>query len=112
MNWGLILVLFMIFVFIFLTNLNMYYSEILEGELKDKKVTFLKYLFCYDKFSGNTLPITSLPYPCFPSQYESLELKRICLLRNISSAILVLHFLALNIITSCLGPELMDYYNK
>ncbi|HUH75198.1 MAG TPA: hypothetical protein VLZ75_12435 [Chitinophagales bacterium] len=90
----------------------MYYSEKLDGELKDKKVSFFKYLFCYDKFSGNTLPVTALPYPCFSNDYDTPDLKRICLLRNISSAILVLHFIAIIIITSCFGPELMDYFNK
>lgn len=112
MNWGLVLVLYMIFVFQLFAILNMYYSEILDGELKAKKVSFYKYYFCYDKFSGNTLPVTALPYPCFASQYVSHRLKRICLWRNISSAILVLHFIALIIITSCFGPELMDFFNN
>jgi hypothetical protein len=111
-NWGLILVLYMIGIFYLTLILNIYLHERLEGVLKGKKVSFLKYFFCYDKFTGSVLPVTALPYPCFPSDYDNYEQKRICVWRNISSAVFVLHFALFIIMSSFYGSEITRFFNN
>lgn len=114
MNWGLLFVIYWISVFYFLLKLNIYLFESLEGEIKGENISLFMFFIKYYRQAGGggILPRSSLPFPCFPSQYVNPKFKKICFWRNISSTILVLHFIALIIITTFFAPEVTEFFNR
>jgi hypothetical protein len=76
-----------------LPTLNIYYYEILEGRIKSQKISFLRFLKEYSISEGGNYSLHALPYYLNSDNYKDDYLKSICRKRNITSLLLLLHFL-------------------